>query len=196
MKSLLNNPKVTVSLAVLACVVLAWRLVGLFRPGLSRATSASVAASGTSNVVAQAGTEAGKGPFLALGLGKRASIRTNYASWLQAPQRNPFLRVAVEEPAVAAPKLALRTSDPPPPPPLPALSGILRSGRGQLAILDGKVLGRGGAVGTFTLMAIGEGEVTVRDAQGVETVLGLPGSPASRRAPKTLAPASAALPKP
>lgn len=199
MKSLLNNPRVTAALAVLALGVLAWRLVGVLGPRRPATAGASVAAApGGSPAAPGAVThDAATRSPQRLDQAKRSVIRTNYPAWLQAPARNPFLRVAVQEPIASAPKPPTPSKEPPPPPaPLPVLSGILRSGRGQLAILNNQVLGRGADVGSFKVVAIGEGEVTVRDAQGVETVLALPGSPAARRAMKTNAPPSAAMPNP
>jgi hypothetical protein len=82
-------------------------------------------------------------------------------------------RVAREVPTR---RVQLSAPQPPPPPqarpasdPLPfdaALSSILFSADRQLAIIDGRVVGRGDAVRDATVVEISAGVVLLRDAQG------------------------------
>ena len=61
----------------------------------------------------------------------------------------------------------------PSPVPPPPVSAILLSGARRLAVVEGRIVGIGGAVGGFTVTAIAEDHIVVRDAAGRDTTLTL-----------------------
>lgn len=102
-------------------------------------------------------------------------VQANLARWMEAPARDPF---AVYQPPQAR-ETGPRAAD------VLSLRAIWRQTGGQLAVINGRVVGEGERISGFQIVAIEQSRVRVRGSNGVEQIEFVAGRP--RPATNTLA---------
>jgi len=164
-RSILNNPKFTGTLALGAVLALGWTTANelYFKPNRSRRPVAP-----TPNPDGRTTPATNASPDTFVPAGKpmdRPFVRSRYPRWIQAPNRNPF--------AITPPD-PTHITQPSPTNPLPVLSVISRGPAKSVVVLNGRTFVQGQETAGYRIDQIEDSAVILRDAKDILHRVSLP----------------------
>lgn len=158
MRPILNNPKFTGSMVLVAVIALGWNTRNELFPKSGRPKKTPDPVASSAALPDQAAKNA---PDKLLPPGKpmnRTLIRTLYTRWLTTSDHNPF---AVSPPKLVTPDQSSPTN------PLPVLSMVSRGRTKTVVVLNGRIFTQGQDIMGYHIERIEDSSVILRDPKNV-----------------------------